>query len=724
MATSDSTAFSSYTKPLGNTVTANSSITSKISTLVEQQFPQHVREDGPKLVAFLKGYYEFLEQSNNAIEVSKNLLNYQDVDESYDKYLEYIQREVMPSIPRTALGDKKLLAKHIKDLWRSKGSEQSYRLLFRLLFNEEIEFYYPGEDILRASDGRWEQDKVIRISSPRSGVVSGLIGEVIQGSISQAQARVYKVLSTTAAGVFVDQLYLQDITGTFQDGELIADLANTVNGTIYADVGPIQAVTVTKGGAFHVTNDKVSYTSAVSGSGANGAVLTTRGDSAVQYNIVDGGSGYNLNATCEVIGGSGEDAAFKVSAITDTEIVSLCSTTIEPVQNHKIDPTLQGGNTYATVTAITANTVAMGANLASANSGTRIVNGTLFTNTTVGSIQTLEVLDYGSNYVTLPSALATQNNVVLAGLTAANGSSMGKNAIIEANSAPGAISTVSMENFGDNYNGDNTVNINNLTRATAKTAQGNPSVSGVINYPGGYTDTKGFLSGDNKLQDNFYYQEFSYEIKSSQVVNNYRDIVNKIIHPAGTKLFGRLNLFANLDASFISMRSDATNRVQIEQSATIDIPTVISDTESEYVLEDAVVIAPFIDKDLTAVIPEVEVETHMNLLKEGTGNIFISNNALISSFSSAIINTYASVAVGLIGTTKLVVGNNTLFSSEVPSTNTGLIIIDGYTGVSANQLFYSNQTFSDTALSLKVHYGDTSNTVSNGTFYYTANSDA
>jgi len=720
-----STSYSSYT--LANNVSSNTSISNKVSTLVEQQFPQHLREDSPNLTAFLKGYYEFLEQSNNALETSRNLLNYQDVDNTYDKYLEFIQREIMPSIPRDTLADKKHLAKHIKDLYRSKGSEQSYKLLFRLLYNEEIEFYYPGDDILRASDGRWEQDKVIRVATPRVGSSDDLVGEIVFGSESQAQARVSKFTTTLAAGIEVDQLYLVGIVGTFRDGELVTNLANTVNATIYGNIGPIQSVAIQENGALHQSGDRVSFTAA-SGTGANGTIVSTTGDSAVQYNIVFGGEGYNTNATVEVTGGSGQKANFRVASINNTEIINLCSTIIEPVENNTIDPTIQGGNTYASVTAITANTTAMGANLASANSGTSIINGTLFTNTTVGSIASLEILDYGFGYNVLPAVSVTQNNVVLAGLEATNqtyGTLKGANAKIDANNAPGAITEVTVDNIGDNYNRDNTVTINNLDRSGTFRAIGTPSVSGVIEFPGGYTDTKGFLSGSSKLQDNFYYQEFSYEIKSNQFVDKYREVVNKLIHPAGTKLFGRLDVFANLDASFISMRSDATNRIQIEQGITIDIPTVQSESEQSYILdEDAITIEPFIEGELNAVTPVPEVDLHMNLLKQGTGNIFISNKTLISDFSSTIISTYANVAVGLIGTTKLVVGNNTLFSVEVPTTNTGLLIIDSYTGVSANQLFFSNQTFSNTALSLKTHYGDTSNTVANGTFYYTANSDA
>ena len=92
----------------------------KISTIVDQQFPFFVRDEGPNLVAFLKAYYEWTEQANNAIEVSKNLINYQDIDKTYEKYLEFFHREIMDDIPRDVLANRNKLAKHIKDLYRSR----------------------------------------------------------------------------------------------------------------------------------------------------------------------------------------------------------------------------------------------------------------------------------------------------------------------------------------------------------------------------------------------------------------------------------------------------------------------------------------------------------------------------------------------------------------------------------------------------------------------------
>jgi len=294
------------------------SIDKKISTLVEQQFPHFVRDDGPNLVAFVKAYYEWTEQANNAIEVSKNLINYQDIDTTYDKYLEFFHREVMGSIPRATLGDRKKLAKHAKDMYRARGSELSYRLLFRLLYNEEIDFYYPGEDMLRTSDGRWVIENAIRIGSPRVGITTEFSNENIKGLKSGATAKVDKIIGTLSGGALVDELYLLDIVGNFQDNEKVALVSNnSIYATIVALSGPLQGITVTQGGAFHRTDDFVTFTSA-SGAGANGAVTATTDTSAAQWSIVDGGSGYTTGATITITDNGGAGGAFSIDTISNT----------------------------------------------------------------------------------------------------------------------------------------------------------------------------------------------------------------------------------------------------------------------------------------------------------------------------------------------------------------------------------------------------------------------
>lgn len=55
---------------------------------------------------------------------------------------------------------------------------------------------------------------------------------------------------------------------------------------------------------------------------------------------------------------------------------------------------------------------------------------------------------------------------------------------------------------------------------------------------GRYKQKGGFLSDQKKLYDGYYYQDFSYEIRSSVPLTKYEDMLKKILHVAGTKYFG------------------------------------------------------------------------------------------------------------------------------------------------------------------------------------------
>ena len=67
---------------------------------------------------------------------------------------------------------------------------------------------------------------------------------------------------------------------------------------------------------------------------------------------------------------------------------------------------------------------------------------------------------------------------------------------------------------------------------------------------GSITKTTGQFSDDvgkpseiiQKIQDSYYYQDFSYAVKSSVSIDDWKDILIKNVHPASFKVFGELNL--------------------------------------------------------------------------------------------------------------------------------------------------------------------------------------
>ena len=142
----------------------------KTSILVNGQVPEFVREEYPLFVTFLEAYYEFLENKqgtdkNDLLTEAKKLKTVFDVDSSIDEFEEYFFNTYTSLIPVDVQGNKELLIKNILPLYQAKGSENSFKLLFRFLFAEEPTISYPRDNILRASDGKWKIDKSIKVTT-------------------------------------------------------------------------------------------------------------------------------------------------------------------------------------------------------------------------------------------------------------------------------------------------------------------------------------------------------------------------------------------------------------------------------------------------------------------------------------------------------------------------------------------------------------------------------
>ena len=141
----------------------------KVSLLINHQVPEFVRDEYPTFVNFLEAYYEFLEnkqtgQNNDLITKSKDLRYVSDVDYSINQFEDSFFNTFGNLLPKDIQVDKAFLIKQLLPLYLAKGTEKSFKLLFRLLFDEEVEIIQPKSNILRASDGKWTVEKAFRIS--------------------------------------------------------------------------------------------------------------------------------------------------------------------------------------------------------------------------------------------------------------------------------------------------------------------------------------------------------------------------------------------------------------------------------------------------------------------------------------------------------------------------------------------------------------------------------
>jgi sugar lactone lactonase YvrE len=503
-----------------------------------------------------------MEQSGQAVNATRSLIDYQDIDRTLDSFVEYFRREFMLNIPKDVLADKRLLVKHIRDFYRTRGSKFSYDFLFYALFNKQIEIVYPGDFILRASDGRWVRETLLRVGNPYSTLPTNLDGRNIVGSISGATARVQKVTRVVVLGHPLFELLVENVVGTFVDGETVSDdLGN--NATITSAFGSLIGIEeVVNPGAFHQSGDSVVITS--SGATASAKVASTNDLGPISFRINRGGSGYRLGQTViSVNGGSGSGAAAVVSSLSNTTFVSLNTNQIGPLSNVLL-------NTGPTFVSLGTNTASVSANLAAANISSTLASSLNFSNSVAGTINAISVTSVGVGYVPeLPTVVARDQIVFEQGLPGQNGRLQGDDAVIIPIRAPGAITSLeivssdaSFDKFSDaivvNSRGTaSTIDQNTdlagqprfTIRNTTYNADIKPVIAGVITQPGRYIDTKGFLSWNMRLQDNDFYQEYSYLIKVTEIVDRYRDVVKRVLHPSGSKMFGSYQFVSNTNLS-------------------------------------------------------------------------------------------------------------------------------------------------------------------------------
>jgi len=539
---------------------------------------------------------------DNVGRASGNILNYKNLETSVDTYVDYLREELYPSIPATYYGNKQLVAQYFKDFYESKSNEQSYRFLFKLLYNEDIDFYYPGTDILRISDGKFEKTQIIRTSPVGTGSLTDIflfLNKTIRGGTSQFLANVVDIKKFFIGTVEVAEMTLKLVSGTFSAGETIVDIDNSnLTSTI---LGIVSGVTVIDGGSGYQVDDAITITGTGSEAQAKVSSIKESPISALTVNTI--GHGYQLNTEAIVnnSGTGGTGFLFEVSELANTYTVTSGANTYTVGEISKLSIINRGEGYFKKPSITLQDTTIASLGLLSnnlitiSNAGTNYgVGNTLIftggaganaagqvasvTETTTfdllfedgfqmiadgsyydiiknedwlvkGPIKRIELTNFGTGYTSanLPSISITTTTGSSANLIVTN--IQGKSANVSVDTSNnitgiGSIRSVEITNFGINYTTANasasTVGDGNANLAV--TISGLGIKEGVLLNDDGKIDYK-------VIQDSYYYQDFSYVIRSGLVFSVYRDTLKSIIHPAGLQTFGEILIKSLLDVS-------------------------------------------------------------------------------------------------------------------------------------------------------------------------------
>lgn len=104
----------------------------------------------------------------------------------------------------------------------------------------------------------------------------------------------------------------------------------------------------------------------------------------------------------------------------------------------------------------------------------------------------------------------------------------------------GQIVKVKILNSGVNYIDANAVSIDAIHggERTGLDAAFTPVLGALTRYPGRYTTSQGWLSADKFLQDDKFYNNFTYVVRTAESFDRYKEMLLKLLHPAGFQALG------------------------------------------------------------------------------------------------------------------------------------------------------------------------------------------
>lgn len=126
-----------------------------LRSIVDDLVPEHVATAYPNLMYAIKKYADYLEHVNGSGHVLNTIDAQRDIDRIESTLLTQLQKEVGAPIPRQFAADPRKFYKRVTEYYRERGTPASIQAFFRVLFNDDVEIYFPKEDMLIPSDGKY-----------------------------------------------------------------------------------------------------------------------------------------------------------------------------------------------------------------------------------------------------------------------------------------------------------------------------------------------------------------------------------------------------------------------------------------------------------------------------------------------------------------------------------------------------------------------------------------
>lgn len=207
----------------------------QLSSVVSATIPDFLQYEYGVFVEFVKEYYRWMELSKNVNYIPHSIEQFLDVDTVPPELIDKFYETYLAVFPKKFATDKETgnkvditkIIKRIRDFYKRKGTEDSFRFLFRLMFDAEITLSYPREKIITASQGKWVVPTFIRIQNLTEDNCGFLIGKEIYGLDANGNKSFFAVVEDVSfffgTGRNVTTAHLSDVYGQLTDSSVFYD---------------------------------------------------------------------------------------------------------------------------------------------------------------------------------------------------------------------------------------------------------------------------------------------------------------------------------------------------------------------------------------------------------------------------------------------------------------------------------------------------------------------
>lgn len=273
-----------------------------ITPIIIDKIPDFIKLNFKEFNLFLNHFYEFLEQYGNPLEVLETFYEKTESNNQEDDFIDKILYELGFDIQNLELKiSKKELILHLRNFYLNKGNENSFKFLFKLLYNSNINISYPRKQLFKLSDSTYSGRYFIFTTTNNLGTLEF---EHILKNSENYSISLYGLSSGISSYVESIQLLfygtlpiLKIQIDSFQKDYIIEEpiviIENISNKKIIENVYNIVDFEIENSGNFYQQNDKII----VNNSEIEGlsVVHHVERGSIDNLQIISGGNNYAIN---------------------------------------------------------------------------------------------------------------------------------------------------------------------------------------------------------------------------------------------------------------------------------------------------------------------------------------------------------------------------------------------------------------------------------------------